>query len=265
MRNFLVAAALGIGLAAPAAQAQQRDTTLTWSERVPDGRWINVRNLNGPVRVERGSSDMVEITAVKHVRRGDGSIVRFETAHYGPGDQDFFVCAVWGEGSRCTPDGYEGDRRDGDRTRRNEVMVEFTVKVPAGVKVAAHTVNSGVSVSGAGSEVNAGTVNGPVEIETSGGPVSASSVNGPVRVSMLGYRPTQNMDFSTVNGSVIVEFGGDIDAEVDLSTVNGRFVTDFPVTLSGRVDPRHLHATLGKGGPRLTLTTVNGNVELRKH
>jgi len=56
----------------------------------------------------------------------------------------------------------------------------------------------------------------------------------------------------------------DIDAEVDLSTVNGRFLTDFPVTISGRIDPRRLRATLGKGGPRIRLSTTNGNVELRK-
>jgi hypothetical protein len=67
-----------------------------------------------------------------------------------------------------------------------------------------------------------------------------------------------------VNGSVIAEFANDLDADVDLSTVNGRFVTDFPVTISGRIDPRRLRATLGKGGPRIRLSTVNGNVELRK-
>jgi hypothetical protein len=46
--------------------------------------------------------------------------------------------------------------------------------------------------------------------------------------------------------------------------VNGRFVTDFPVTISGRIDPKHLRAKLGTGGPRIKMSTVNGNVELRK-
>ena len=55
-----------------------------------------------------------------------------------------------------------------------------------------------------------------------------------------------------------------IDADIELSTVNGRFQTDWPVTITGRIDPRHLRATLGKGGRRIRLSTVNGNVELRK-
>ncbi|HEY8176825.1 MAG TPA: hypothetical protein VIF32_14080, partial [Gemmatimonadaceae bacterium] len=73
-----------------------------------------------------------------------------------------------------------------------------------------------------------------------------------------------DLTFSSVNGSVIAEFANEINADVDLSTVNGRFLTDFPVTISGRIDPRRLRATLGKGGPRIRLSTVNGNVELRK-
>jgi hypothetical protein len=32
----------------------------------------------------------------------------------------------------------------------------------------------------------------------------------------------------------------------------------------GRLDPHHLRARLGRGGRRVRLTTVNGNVELRR-
>ncbi len=73
-----------------------------------------------------------------------------------------------------------------------------------------------------------------------------------------------DLRFTSVNGTVVAEFAGDINADVDLSTINGRFLTDFPVTISGRIDPRRLRAQLGKGGPRIRLSTVNGNVELRK-
>ena len=74
----------------------------------------------------------------------------------------------------------------------------------------------------------------------------------------------EDLDFSTVNGTVSVEFTGDLDADIELSTVNGRFRTDYPVTINGRLDPRHLRARLGKGGRRIRLSTVNGNVELRR-
>jgi hypothetical protein len=49
-----------------------------------------------------------------------------------------------------------------------------------------------------------------------------------------------------------------------MSTVNGRFEINFPITIQGRLNPRRLRTRLGNGGRRIKLTTVNGNVELRK-
>jgi hypothetical protein len=62
-----------------------------------------------------------------------------------------------------------------------------------------------------------------------------------------------------------VEFDGDFGADVDLQTVSGSLDTNFPMTVSGRLNPRHLRAHIGKpGGPRIKLETVNGSVELKK-
>jgi hypothetical protein len=264
MRPFIaLVTLLAVGLPAT-GRAQDSTLTTRWAWRVPDGRWINVRNLNGRVDVHQGSGDSVVVTATKRVYRGDASYVSYAVQRYGDGDQDVLVCALWGSNADCSPTGYDSDRDDRD-SRRNRISVTFDVAVPAGVRVSAHTVNEGVSVTGATSEVVAGTVNGGVTVETDGGPVSANTVNGSVHVTMLHYQPTRDMRFSSVNGSVVVEFGGNIDADIDLQTVNGRFVSDFPVTLNGRIDPRHLRATLGKGGPTIRIRTVNGNVELRKH
>jgi hypothetical protein len=263
-RLIAIAALLSTGIPGPAARAQNSDdTTMRWAWKIPDGRWINIRSLNGRVTAHRADGDSVIVTATKHVRRGDAAYVRYDVQRYGSDRQDVLVCALWGEDASCSPTDYES--RNGNRDRQNQVAVEFDVAVPAGVRVGAHTVNSEVVVSGVTSEVRANTVNGSVRVETDGGPVSASSVNGSVHASMLHYRPTQDMRFNTVNGSVVVELPDAVDADVELSTVNGRFTTDFPVTLNGRIDPRHLRATLGRGGPRITMHTVNGNVELRKH
>ena len=235
----------------------------TWSGRIPDGRWIMIRNLNGPVHVTPGAGDRVEVTGTRRTRRGDPEYVRFEVKKFGSGDQDVLVCALWGDNSTCNEDGYRS-RNNSNRNRSNDVSVEFRVRVPKGVKVAAYGVNGEVRVDGVENEVDAGSVNGSVFVESRGGPVSANTVNGSVRASMGRFDLQSDLRFSSVNGTVTVEFSDDIDADVDLSTVNGRFLTDFPVTISGRIDPRRLRATLGKGGPRIRLSTVNGNVELRR-
>jgi DUF4097 and DUF4098 domain-containing protein YvlB len=156
---------------------------------------------------------------------------------------------------------YHGNWR-GDRD--DDVTVDFTVKLPRGVKVAASSVNGGVDVTGAGAQVMASTVNGRVEVSTSVGPVNASTVNGGVIARMAALPSDADMRFSTVNGSVRVVVPAQFDAEVEMSTVNGNLRTDFPMTLSGRIDPKRISATIGKGGRRVTLRTVNGSIELEK-
>lgn len=268
-RRFAAAAAAALcacavaGSAALAQDSRSEPNAFTWSGEVPQARWIMIRNLNGPIHVERTTGNRVEVVADRRTRRGDPEYVRFEVKRFGAGDQDVLVCAIWGEESSCNENGYDRPRRSG-RNRNNDVRVEFRVRVPNGVKVAAHGVNGEVSVEGATAEVDASSVNGSVYATSSGGPVSASSVNGSVHATMGNFELRDDLEFSSVNGSVIAEFAGDLNAEVSLHTVNGRFVTDFPVTIRGRIDPRRLNATLGKGGPRIRLSTVNGNVELRK-
>ena len=263
LTRHLVLAGLLLAPAALTAQDRQTARDFTLSERIPDGQWIRVRNLNGSIRVHAGSGDKVEVVATKSWRRGDPKDVRIESTK--ASDGSILVCALWSDDTRCTESGYESHNdgwRRGDRN--NDVSVDFEVSVPKGVKVGMWSVNGGVRIDGVTNEVRAGTVNGSVEAVSTGGPVQASTVNGSVRATMGRLDGNDDLRFSSVNGSVVAEFAGDIDADIDLSTVNGRFQTDWPVTITGRIDPKHLRATLGKGGRRIKLSTVNGNVELRK-
>jgi hypothetical protein len=259
-RAALAAIALLLAPAALSAQERQSERAFTLSERVPAGKWLRVRNVSGEVHVRASSSDRVEITATKNWRRGDPKSVRIESRK--SSDGSILVCAFWTENATCSENGYRSNNEG--RSRNNDVAVDFEVRLPRGVNVGAWSVNGQVSVDGATAEVDAGSVNGNVDATSSGGPVQSRSVNGNVHARMGRLGGNEDLDFSTVNGNVIAEFQNDIDANIELSTVNGRFQTDWPVTITGRVDPRHLRATLGKGGRRVRLSTVNGNVELRK-
>jgi len=259
-RSFTALVGLVIIGAVPAgAQRQTEQNAFTWSGRVPTGHWIRVRNLSGEINVTASSGDRVEVTATKQWRRSDPESVRFEVQKFGPSDEDVVICAIWNDRTSCDEHGYESHN-----VRNNDVSVQFRVMVPRGVKIGVSSVNGAVSVEGATSEVEASTVNGEVEATSSGGPVNASTVNGSVTARMGRFDNDEDLNFSTVNGTVLAEFTGDLNADIELSTVNGRFQTDYPVTINGRLDPRHLRARLGRGGRRIRLSTVNGNVELRR-
>ena len=269
---LLGAALLAVPHDARAQRDEQREPdAFTWAGNVPAGRWIYVKNLNGAIRVERGG-DRVEITAERRWGRdGDPKRVRF-TAERARDGQSMVVCALWRDDARCDEDGYESGRsRWRDDSGDGWVSVSFVVRVPNGVKVDVRTVNGGVEVSGATAEVVARTTNGSVRAETLGGPVDARTTNGSIFASMRSVGDARDLDFRTTNGSVTVEVPSSLGADVEMSTVNGRVSTEFPVTISGRIDPKRLRATIGgcaseTGGcsRHVTMRTVNGSVELRR-
>jgi DUF4097 and DUF4098 domain-containing protein YvlB len=57
---------------------------------------------------------------------------------------------------------------------------------------------------------------------------------------------------------------GKLDTELRASTVNGEIESDYPLTISGRFGPRRLRGTIGAGGRTLNLSTVNGEIRLKK-
>lgn len=252
----------------------------TWDGRVESGRWFRLSSVNGPVSIEPSSDNMVHVRAEKVVGRGRVTDVAFQVIQSGG---DVRVCALWRR-DVCDEDGMHSRRRndDDDDNDRHRVKVRFTVKIPAGVRVSAGTVNGEmrvrdltsdvrastvnglVEVKNVGGEVKATTVNGNVGVTTRSGPVSANTVNGDVDVRMQSLSRSEEMSFSTVNGTVTVETPANLNADVTLDTLHGSIVSDYPVQLSGRFGPRHASGTIGRGGREMKLSTVNGSVELRK-
>jgi DUF4097 and DUF4098 domain-containing protein YvlB len=258
-----VAALLLLSSASASLGAQEREDkkAFSWSGKLPADSWIRVKNLNGDVHVTPTTGDAVEVSAEKRWDRGDPRDVRFEILRDG---ENVTICALWDndrQTSSCTADSY---RANNNSSRRNDVRVYFTVKVPKGVNVNPETVNGEVDVAGVSSQVRASNVNGDVRVTTERGVVSAGSVNGSVDVEMSDVSGSEEMKFSSVNGDVTLRVPASFDAELSMSTVNGSVRSDFPITLEGRIDPRRMRGTIGKGGRLVKVSTVNGSLIIRK-
>jgi hypothetical protein len=251
-------------VAASQAGAQRTGDPFRWSGEIQKDRWVYVHNVNGSVRLEPGTGSKLEVTAIKRWRRGDPEEVRITVQQVGSGKGDVLICALWNENSTCDEDGVRS-RSSGWRwgNHSNDTSVEFTIHLPAGVRVQATSVNGSVEVDGATAEVYAHTTNGNVEVRSSGGPVRARTTNGDIMVRS-GSMGDERLEYSTTNGSITLELPASANADVDMRTVNGTLSSDFPLMLQGEINRRHLRATLGKGGPSLRVSTVNGSIRLRK-
>lgn len=228
-----------------------------WNGRLAAGQAIEIKGVNGGIRAEYSAGPDVEVTGRKSARRSDVNSVRVEMVPHAGG---ITICSVYpsdGRPNECKP-GKEGRMS----TKDNDVKVDFTVRVPKGVKLVAKTVNGEVLATGLQSEVEANTVNGKIKVATTD-LARAHTVNGGIEVSMGAATWDGQLEFSTVNGEIDLTMPQGVNADVKASTVNGGISTSFPLTVSGKWGPKSINGRIGNGGHELKLSTVNGGINLR--
>jgi len=243
-------------LAGPAAPGDKA-AVWTWTGKVAPQQSVWLKNVNGDVAVEPAVGDSVAVVVKKSGRRSQLRGVRLVAV---PGD-GVTICALWQSGrSHC---GAEGDYEAGS-LRRNSVRVQFTVRVPRGVKVDAFTVNGDVTIAGASAPIKAQTVNGAINAQTSAGPVEVKNVNGSVHAVISGFAEPGNVEVKTVNGAVTLELPAKLNATLEATTLAGSVDTDFPLTASQGILPRRFRGTVGTGGRTILVETLHGSIQVRK-
>jgi hypothetical protein len=238
-----------------------KDRDWSWKGRVDQGDFIEIKGINGDVHAERGSGSEVEVVAELRGRKDDPDLIEMEVV---PHDNGVTICAVYPSKDEDRPNECRPGSKGRMNVKNNDVQVDFTVRVPAGVGFVGRTVNGDVEAFGIDGDVKAHTVNGDVDVSSTG-LAEATTVNGSITVSMDQANWNGTLDFTTVNGSVTLEMPGELNCDVSVSTVNGQISSDFPLTVKGRFSPRQLKGTIGDGGGRsLVIKTVNGSVQIRR-
>lgn len=256
MRTQLIVTALCLAVVSTAA-AQD----FNWHGRIAAGKRLEVKGVNGDVRAVLASGSEAVVNATKHSRRSDPEDVKIEVVET---DDGITICAVYPTPRRARQ---ENVCEPGDAWRsstdNNDVSVDFEVQVPAGVEFNGQTVNGQMSAEGLRSDVRASSVNGSVRVSTTG-LAEASTVNGSVYAEMGRANWNNDLEFSTVNGGITLTLPAKLDTDVRATTVNGDIESDYPMTVTGRIGPRRLRGTIGAGGRGLNLSTVNGEIRLKK-
>lgn len=258
MPNRPFAVAL-MALAALASPAIAQD--FHWTGALAAGKRLEIKGVNGSIRAMLASGTEAVVDARKSSRHSDPDEVQIVTV---PFDGGVTICAVYPTGRRARR---ENSCEPGDSwhssTDDNDVTVDFTVHVPAGVVFDGETVNGDVDAQGLKGDARVRTVNGSVDLSTTG-LAEATTVNGSIRAAMGRADWTDEMRFTTVNGGITITLPADVSTEVRAQTVNGDMESDFPLTVTGKFGPRRLRGTIGNGGRELELETVNGSIRLRK-
>ena len=212
-----------------------------WSGHVTEGQLLEVRGVNGSIHAEPSTGDTVDVIAYR--TGADHSLVMI---------------------------GVKVEEHDGgvtisaptsDAGARNDVNIDFTVRVPRGVHFVARTINGQVEARALQADTEAHTVNGDLLLSTAG-TAQGETVNGTI-VASIGSMARASK-FSTVNGAITLAMPTCVRARVHAVTLNGRIRSEFPLAVSGASPARQATGSIGRGGPDLTIATVNGSIHLKQ-
>jgi DUF4097 and DUF4098 domain-containing protein YvlB len=215
-----------------------------------DGR-VSVSNIAGDIVVNAGSGDELSIEAVKRTRGGAGDLAN--------------VRIVVDERA-----GRVDIRTEHDRGRIDHLSVDYTLTVPSGAAVDAHSVSGNLKVTGIRGSLRAETVSGDVLANDTPKIEVAKSVSGSVTLS--GVSTDGDLSVGSVSGDVTAK-GVKVHA-LEMSSVSGDInVSDVTCerftakSVSGGVD---YSGSIARGGSyeinvhsgdiRLTLANPSGFV-----
>ncbi len=275
------------------AFAEEVDRTIDASS---DGH-VDVSNISGSVTVHGWTRDSVEVTGtlgrnveelilerdgdkvlikVKVPRRGGRgieselriSVPQNSSLDVGAVSADIDVSDITGEQSLHTVSG--------------DVTTEY-----AGADMTAESVSGDVEISGnnADGEVSASTVSGDVTLFRVSGKVEAESVSGDVVIDEGSFeraelgtvngevifqgelRDDGKLSVETINGSVDIDFVGDVSARFSVDTFNGGINNCFgpKAERTSKYAPGwELEFSEGDGSGRVDVSTMNGRVSICK-
>jgi hypothetical protein len=237
-----------------------------WSGVLAPGQRVEIKEVYGSIRAEPTDGREVEVVGVRREAGGRDAEVRVEAVPHADG---VTICVVYpGEHGRpanaCTPAHGLNVNNPQAQTR-----YDFTVRVPRGVSFRGATVEGDVNARGLPADAEVSTVEGSVDVSAAGA-VQAANVNGSVHARMGAAEPAHDLQFSSVNGNVVLEVPPSFRADVEATLMSGQFVLDPALQRRARLSVARdrivqetTRGTIGGGGHLLRMYTVNGNLEIR--
>jgi hypothetical protein len=232
-----------LALPATAGAAPQERSTLRFPLTL-NGR-VTIANVQGSIWVAGWDRAEAEVTVVKSAADSDANL-------------DDATVAV-----NSQPDSLELRTLYAADTAE-PVRVDYRLRVPRQALLASlHTVNGDIVVQDVEGPLEARTLNGAIEGRGVSDNVSARCLNGDVRIA-LRERPEADdrLQLETVNGNVLLLVPAETHADFEFSTVAGWIESSLPTTASETSAEGEWRARMGRGGARIRLRTIRGNIQL---
>ena len=206
---------------------------------------INLKNVSGAVRISAWDRNEVKLDAVKTAQSKESldeaeikveataNTIQIRTSY--PND-----CCFYSE-ECCEKRFY--------RSRESRLAaVEYTLMVPRNARLESIEV-----------------IKGSVKIDGLSGSVNASTVLGELDAKLNGIADSNSITLSSLTGGIILSIPSDSHAVVIARSLSSEITNDFGLTVNrGQYIGRNLVGRLGRGGARVTLDNITGNIAIRR-
>jgi DUF4097 and DUF4098 domain-containing protein YvlB len=264
---------------------------------------VYLENISGDITVSNWDKNEIEITATKRARRekdlDDATIhihqtddnIRIITRH----DREFNLfrsssVSVYYEiivpaKASVRVKSISGDievRKIGGVLNVETVSGEIRVRV-AENDVRCKSTSGDIDLEYIHGDAELESISGEISIQKNEGSVEAGTVSGDIELQAFSY--AEEIEVSSTSGDIELQgelspggiyrlesFSGDSkvvipsgsDFEFSAKTFSGSIDCDFELKTSGKLDPKDIRGTIGKGGASFNVSSFSGNIRIMK-
>ena len=213
------------------------------------GGYLSLENINGDVTVEGWKKNEVSIRAVKKGKSKDLDRIKIVV------DVDKYDNKDWIHIETKYP-----------TFTSNSGSVDYTIQAPSSAILEdIELVNGNLMITGITGYLSLGTVNGSITATGAAESAWIETVNGGINLSFEKMNKGQSVDLESVNGAILLRIPAKANAQVDAGTINGTLSNEFDLPVEkGKWVGSSMEGRCGSGGARISLETVNGNIDVKK-
>lgn len=213
------------------------------------GGSVALENVNGDVSIEIWERNEVRVYAVKSASS--------------PELLDELEVKVEADQHRVEIDTRYPSMRGYDHGQRF-TKVEYTLTVPRTAMLdEIELVNGNLTVVGVEGGIDAETVNGNIMVRDCAGSANLATVNGGIEAHVDRLSFDNKMDLEAVNGRLDLYLASSLSADLRADSVNGSLKNDFGIEVrKGKYVGSDFHGSIGGGGAKVSLETVNGSINV---
>ena len=127
--------------------------------------------------------------------------------------------------------------------------------------------SSDISVENMKNEIEIQNCHG-IDLKNVTGPLVLSTISGNIDITFAGTVMDKPLSINAISGEIDITLPAKTSASLELRTIGGSFYSNFDFTQSKdnmkRIGGSEITYELNGGGPKISISTVSGNVYLRK-